>query len=70
MNEILQFRSEAMAFANSSSGNKTFFVKEEFGFSFKMTFRKPNEKFTAIKSKSHSRKPCLALSKNATPVKK
>ena len=44
MTESLQFRSQAMAFACSSSGNKPFNVKEEVGFNFKKTFRKPNEK--------------------------
>ena len=48
MTKSLQFRSEAMAFASSSSGNKPFNVKEEVGFNFKKTFRKPNEKITAI----------------------
>ena len=47
MTESLQFRSQAMAFASSSSGNKPFTVKEEVGFNFKKTFRKPNEKITA-----------------------
>ena len=47
MTESLQFRSQAMAFASSSPGNKPFTVKEEVGFNFKKTFRKPNEKITA-----------------------
>ena len=38
MTESLQLRSQAMAFANSSSGNKLFTVKEEVGFNFKKTF--------------------------------
>ena len=38
MTESLQFRSQAMAFASSSSGNKPFTVKEEVGFNFKKTF--------------------------------
>ena len=50
MMESLQFRSQAMAFASSLSGNKPFSVKEEVGFNFKKTFRKPNEKITANKS--------------------
>ena len=36
--ENLQFRSLAMAFASSSSGNKLFTVKEAVGFNFKKTF--------------------------------
>ena len=75
--ESLQFRSHAMAFA-SSSGNKPFTVKEEVGFNFKKTFRKPSERFTANKSNICSRcggnlnssRPCPALGKNATPVKR
>ena len=72
MTESLQFRSQAMAFASSSSGNKPFIVKEEVGFNFKKTFRKPNEKVTANKSnnmctscggKQNSSRPCPALSK-------
>ena len=73
MTESLQFRSQAMAFASSSSGNKPFNVKEEVEFNFKKTFRKPNEKITANKNnnmctrcggKSHSSsRPCPALSK-------
>ena len=79
MTESLQFRSQAMAFASSSLGNKPFTVKEEVGFNFKNTFRKPNEKTTANKSnnmctscggKPHSSRPCPALSKNATTVKR
>ena len=79
MTESLQFRSQAMAFASSSSGNKPFNVKEEVGFNFKKTFRKPNEKITANKSnnmcnrcgsKPHSSRPCPALRKNAAPVKR
>ena len=68
-----------MVFASSLSGNKPFTMKEEVGFNFKKTFRKPNEKFTANKSnnmctrcggKPHYSRPCPALSKkNATPVK-
>ena len=49
MTESLQFRTEAMAFASSSSGNKPFSVKEKVGFNFKKTFQKPNEKVTAKK---------------------
>ena len=72
MTESLQFRSQAMAFASSLLGNKPFNVKEEIGFIFKKTFRKPNEKITANKSnnmctrcggKPHSNSPCPALSK-------
>ena len=50
LTESLQFRSQAMAFASSSSGNKPFIVKEEVGFNFKKTFPKPKEKVPAIKS--------------------
>ena len=74
----LQLRSQAMAFASSSLGNKPFTVKEEVGFNFKKAFRKTNEKTTANKSnnmctryggKPHSSRPCPAL-KNATPGKR
>ena len=50
MTKNLQFRSQAMAFASSSSGNKPFNVKEEVAFNFKKTFRKPNEKLRLIKA--------------------
>ena len=46
--ESLQLRSQAMAFARSSSGNKPLTVKEEVGFNFQKTFRKPNEKLTRL----------------------
>ena len=39
MTENLQFRSQAMAFASSLSGNKPFTVKEEVGFNFKIPFK-------------------------------
>ena len=42
MTERLQFRSQAMASACSSLGNKPFIVKEEVEFNFKKTLRKPN----------------------------
>ena len=79
MTESLQLRSQAMAFASSSSGNKPFTVKEEVGFNFKKTFRKPNEKITANKSsnmctrcggKPHSSIPCPALSKKCNTCEK
>ena len=79
MTDSLQFRSQAMAFASSSSGNKLFLkvrswliLKEEVGFNFKKTFRKAYVKFTANKSnnmctrcggKPHFSRPCPALSK-------
>ena len=72
MSESLQLRSQRMAFLSSSSGNKPFNVKEEVGFNFKKTFRKPNEKITAKKSnnmcircggKPHFSRPCPALTK-------
>ena len=79
MIESLQFRSQAMAFASSSSGNKHFTVKEKVGFNFKKTFRNPNEKFTANKSNNmstrcggqpHSNRPCPALSKKCDNCEK
>ena len=79
MTESFQFRIPATAFASSSSGNKPFTVKKEVGYNFKKTFRKPNEKITANKSnnmctrcagKPHFSRPCPAISKNATPVKR
>ena len=81
MNENLQFRSLARAFAISSSGNKPFNVKEEVGFNFKKTFRKTNEneQITANKSnnlctrcggKPHSSRPCPALSKICSTCEK
>ena len=79
MTESLQFRSQAMAFASSSSGNEPLTVKEEVGFNFKKTFRKPNEKITANRnsnmctrcgSKPHSSRPCPALSKKCNTCEK
>ena len=79
MTESVQFRSQAMAFASSSSGNKPITVKEEVGFKLKKTFRKPNEKITANKSnnmctrcggKPQSSRPCPALSKKCNTCEK
>ena len=79
MTESLQFRSQAMAFANSSSGNKPFTVKEEVGFNFNKSFRKPTEKITANKSsnmctrcggKLHSSRHCPALSEKCNTCEK
>ena len=78
MTESLQLRSQAMAFASSSSGNKPFNVKEEVVFNFKKTFRKPNTKITANKNnmctrcggKPHSSRPCPALSKKCNTCEK
>ena len=79
MTENLHFRSQAMAFASSSLGKKPFNVKEEVGFNFKKTFRKPKEKITANKSNSmctrcggkpHSSRICPALSKKCNTCEK
>ena len=79
MTENLKSRSQAMAFACSSSGNKPFTVKKEVGFNLKRTFRKPNEKITAKKSnnmcsrcggKPDFKRPCPAVSKKGTPAKR
>ena len=45
MTESLQFTSQLMASATSSQGNKPIIAKEEVGYNFKMTFRKPSERF-------------------------
>ena len=50
MTESLKIRSQAMAFASSSTGNKPFVIKEEVGYNFKKTFKKPSEKFTGNKA--------------------
>ena len=62
-----------MAFASSSTGNKPFVIKEEVGYNFKKTFKRPSEKFTGKKrnvnlcnrcgGKPNSSKPCPALNK-------
>ena len=79
MTESLQFRRQAMVFASSSSGNKPINVKEEVGFKFKRTFRKPNEKITANKNnnmctrcggKPHSSRPCPGLNKKCNTCEK
>ena len=80
MTESLQFRSQAMAFASSSTGNRPFVIKEEVGYNFKNTFRKPSEKFTGNKGngnlcnrcggKPHSSKPCPALNKKCNTCEK
>ena len=80
MTESLQFRSQAMAFASSSIGNRPFVIKEDMGYNFKKTFRKPSEKFTVNKGngnlcnrcggKPHSSKPCPALIKKYNACEK
>ena len=39
----IHFTIQATAFESSSSGNQPFIVKEEVGYNFKKTFRKPND---------------------------
>ena len=66
LTDILHFRSQAMVFTSSSTGNKTSYSEEISGKQF--------QKFTGSKSsghmcnksgaKLHSSKPCLALNKN------
>ena len=79
MIESLQFRSQAMAFAGSSSGNKPFTAKEELGSISKSPFAKPNEKIKANKSnnmctrckgKSHFSRPCPEVSKKCNTCEK
>ena len=80
MTENLQFRSQAMAFASSSTGNRPFVIKEEVGYNFKKTFRKPSENFTGNKGngnlcnrcggKPRSSKPCPALNKKCNTCEK
>ena len=80
MTEILQFRSKATAFACSSTGSRPFVIKEEVGYNFKKTYRKPNEKFTGYKrngylgnrsgGKAHSSKLCPALNKKFNTCEK
>ena len=80
MTESLQFKSQATAFASSSTGNRPFVIKEEVGYNFKKTFRKPSEKFTGNKGngnlcnrcggKPHSSKPCPALNKKCNTFEK
>ena len=79
MTENLPLRSEAMTFASSLSVNKHLNVKEEVGFNFKRTFRKPIKKVTSNKSnnmctrcggKPHSSRSCPALSKKCNTSEK
>ena len=80
MTENLQFRSQAIAFACSSTCNRPFVIKEEAGYNFKKTFRKPSQKFTGNKGngnlcnrcggKPHSSKPCPALNKKCMTCEK
>ena len=80
MTESLQFRSQAMALASSSTGNRPFVLEEEVRYNFKKTFRKPSEKFTGDKGNSnlcnrcgvkpHSSKPCPALNKKCNTCEK
>ena len=80
MRESLQFKSQAMAFASSSTGNRPFVIKEEVVYNFKKSFRKPSEKFTGYKGngdlcnrcggKPHSSKPCPALNKKCSTCEK
>ena len=69
MTKSLQFRSQAMAFANSSSANKPFTVKEEVGFNFKKFFRKPNEKITANKSNNMCCALCVEINHTLSSAK-
>ena len=69
-----------MAFASSSTGNRPFVIKEEVGYNFKKTFRKPSENFTGNKGngnlcnrcggKPHSSKPCPVLNKKGNTCEK
>ena len=79
LTENLKFRSHAMAFASSSSGNKHFTVEEEVGYNIKNIFRKPKGKITHSKINNlctrclgtpHSSRPCPAINKKATHVRK
>ena len=80
MTESLQCRSQSMAFPSSSTGNRPFVKKEEVGYNFKKTFRKPSEKFNGNKSngnlcngcgdKPHNSKPCPALNKKCNTCEK
>ena len=58
MTESLQFRSQAMAFASSSTGYRPFVIKEEVGYNFKKTFRKTSEKFTGNEGNANLCKRC------------
>ena len=53
MTESLLFRSQAMAFASSSTADKQVMVKEELGYNFKKTYKKTSENFTGSKGKGH-----------------
>ena len=80
MTESLQFRSQAMAFATSSTGNRPFVIKEELGYNIKKAFRKPSEKSTGNKGngnlcnrcggKPHSSKPYPALNSKCNTCEK
>ena len=79
MTESLQFGSQAMDFASSSSDYNPCIVKNEVGFNFKKNFRKSNEKFTAnlinnmcirCGGKPRSSRPCPALSKKSKTCQK
>ena len=69
-----------MVFAIYSTGNRTFVIKEEEGYNFKKTFRKPSENFTGNKGngnlcnrcggKPHSSKQCPALNKKRNNCEK
>ena len=80
MTENLQFRSQAMAFASSSTGIRFFVINEKVGYNFKKTFSKPSENITGNKDngnlcircggKPHSSKPCPALNKKCNTCEK
>ena len=80
MTESLQFRSQTMVFASSSTGNRPFVIKEEVGYIFRKTSRKPSEKFNGNKGNSnlvnrcggkpHSSKPCLAFNTKCNTCEK
>ena len=76
--ESIKFRSQAMAFASSSSGTKPFTVKEEVWFNFRKTFRNQMKNFKQIKAtcalgmevSNTLVDPVQRLVKNAAPVKR
>ena len=80
LTESLQIRSQAMAFVSSSTGNRSFVIKEEVGCGFEKTFRKPSEELTGYEGNSnlcnrcggkpHSSKPCPALNRKCNTCEK
>ena len=56
-----------MVFSSSSTGNRPFEIKEEVGYNFKKTFRKPSENFTGNKGNGNLCNRCRGKPPSSKP---